>query len=330
MNILEILKKYSDIDHKLTQQNIIKYLKEDHNMNVDRKSIKRNLDNLIDEGYDINYDEIERGKGKNKNKLRTNYYLLREFDNSELRLLIDGLIFSKYIPYSQCKELVEKLEGLSNKYFKSRVSNIYLLNDDKIVNKDLFYNIDIIDEAIKKDKKIIFSHCEYNIKKELINKKNDDGSDKIYTANPYHMAALNGRYYLICTFKGHKNIANVRLDRIKNIKVINEKRDYLSENEINLPKHMCEHLYMLEGESARVTFEFPEYLLSDVIDWFGSNITFVKEKGDKISGSANVNLEGMKYWALQYGDHVKVISPKKLVDEIKKSIKCMNKKYLKG
>ena len=70
------------------------------------------------------------------------FYLKREFTDGELRLLIDGLLFSKHIPYSQCKELVEKLESLSNIYFKSRVRYIATLPEDKTDNKQLFYNID--------------------------------------------------------------------------------------------------------------------------------------------------------------------------------------------
>ena len=147
MNILEILKKYSDSEHRLSQKDIINYLKKDYDMSVERKAVKRNLDNLIDEGYDINFKEIKRGKGKNENNICSDYYLNRDFEDSELRLLIDGLLFSKYIPYSQCKDLVKKLEGLSNKYFKSRIKYIRLLKNDKKVNKELFYSIDIIDEA---------------------------------------------------------------------------------------------------------------------------------------------------------------------------------------
>lgn len=68
-----------------------------------------------------------------------------------MRPLIDGIFFSKYIPYSQCKELIEKLESLSNIYFKSRVGRISTLPEDKTDNKQLFYNIDILDKAISKN-----------------------------------------------------------------------------------------------------------------------------------------------------------------------------------
>ncbi len=47
INILDILKKYSDEDHRLTQKDIIELLKRDYNMTVDRKSVKSNLMTLL-------------------------------------------------------------------------------------------------------------------------------------------------------------------------------------------------------------------------------------------------------------------------------------------
>ena len=120
MNILDILKRYTDVDHRLSQKEIADILKSEYAMSADRKSIRRNILNLIDCGYDIAYSEsIRMTPNPRTGELEESYiwsdfYLEREFTNGELRLLIDSLLFSKHIPYSQCKELVEKLEGLSN------------------------------------------------------------------------------------------------------------------------------------------------------------------------------------------------------------------------
>ena len=98
-------------------------------MKADRKAIKRNLMNLIEFGYEIEYSEALRMVKNSKGELEESYilsdfYLVRDFTDAELRLLIDSLLFSKHIPYSQCKELIEKIEGLSNKYFLSKVKHI--------------------------------------------------------------------------------------------------------------------------------------------------------------------------------------------------------------
>ncbi len=55
--ILDILKKYTDCDHTMDQKDIIAKLKEDYDITVDRKSVKANLNCLVDYGYDIEYTE---------------------------------------------------------------------------------------------------------------------------------------------------------------------------------------------------------------------------------------------------------------------------------
>ena len=61
LDILQILEKYSDVNHRLTQNDIISLLKSEFDMDVERKSIVRNINNLIEAGYDISYDEKSNG-----------------------------------------------------------------------------------------------------------------------------------------------------------------------------------------------------------------------------------------------------------------------------
>ena len=112
INILDILKRYTDENHRLSQREIMDILEREYDMKVDRKAVKRNLMNLIDFGYQVEYSEsIRQGKNGEEEIIFTDWYLEKDFTDSELRLLIDSLLFSKHIPYSQCKALIEKLEG---------------------------------------------------------------------------------------------------------------------------------------------------------------------------------------------------------------------------
>ena len=103
INILEILRKYSDHNHRLSQKDIMDMLWRDYAMKVERKAIKRNIMNLLDFGYNIEYKEVPRATKNTKtgeleeNTIFTDFYLIRDFDDSELRLLIDSLLFSKHI-----------------------------------------------------------------------------------------------------------------------------------------------------------------------------------------------------------------------------------------
>ncbi|MBQ8057550.1 MAG: WYL domain-containing protein [Ruminococcus sp.] len=337
MNILDILKKYTDENHRLSQKEIEEILLNEYEMKTDRKTVKRNLMNLIEFGYDLEYSESLRvyknkdGKDE-KSYILSDFYLNREFSDSELRLLIDSVLFSKHIPYSQCKELVEKLEGLSNIYFKSKVKHICNLPDNQPSNSQLFYTIEILDEAISKGRQVSFTYNHFDIDKKLHPNTTSDGVQRKYIINPYQIVATNGRYYLICNYDKYDDVSNYRLDRITDIKLLDtpakSKRKVKGiENGLDLPKHLAENLYMFSGESVVVKFIAKRYILNDVIDWFGKDIKFSDATDDEVTVTVKVNQIAMKMWALKYSRHIRVISPQSLVDKIKEDIKFAMKNY---
>ena len=331
LNILDILRRYSDEEHRLSQKDIVEILRREYDMIVERKSIRRNILSLREYGYEIEYSENvrmipNRRTGEmEESYLWSDFYLVRDFTDSELRLLIDGLLFSKHIPYSQCRELVEKLEGLSNTYFRSRVRYIRTMPDTMPPNKQLFYTIEVLDDAISQMKQVAFCYNSYGVDKKLHPRLNEDGRVKEFIVSPYQIAAANGRYYLICNTQPHDNVSHYRLDRITDIRLLDTaarpaKAVQGLEHGFNLPKHMAEHLYMFSGESRPVRFRMKKSILNDVIDWFGTDIRFFDESSDEVTASVSVNMTAIRLWAIQYGPYVKVLSPESLADDVKKRL----------
>lgn len=326
INILNILKNYSDMDHRLTQQDIAEILKKEYYMDVDRKTIKRNLMNLLDLDCGIDYTEISRKDDKgNDTTICTDWYIQREFSDSELRLLIDSVLFSKNIPYTQCKQLIEKLKGLSNIYFDKKVKHICNLPDNQPRNKELFYTIDVLDEAISQNKKVAFIYNSYGTDKQLHPKRESE-----FIINPYQMVATNGRYYLICNYDKYDTLANYRIDRITKIRVLDEKRKPISEladGELNLPKHMAEHVYMFAGESIRAKFKAKSYLIDQIVDWFGTEVNIKPINKEECMIEVTVNKEAFFCWAMQYSLHIEVTEPTDMRERISTAVKELNKKY---
>lgn len=323
--ILDILRKYTDEDHRLSQKDIVDILKTEYDMDADRKSVKRNITSLMDMGYEIEFSEALRMFPNKDGVLEESYilsdfYLVREFDDSELRLLIDSLLFSKHIPYSQCKELVGKLEGLSNQYFKSRVRYINTLPETTPKNPELFWTIEVLDEAIAKGRQVAFVYNEYGTDKKLHPRR-----EREYIVNPYQMAAANGRYYLIGNYDKYDNLANYRLDRITGIRLLDTpakpKERVEGGKQFYLPKHMAEHLYMFSGESVPVTFRMSKTILNDVIDWFGTEIAFFDETEEEVTARVTVNWSAMRYWAQQYCRFVRILTPTDLAEQIKEDLR---------
>lgn len=338
INILDILKKYTDENHRLSQREIVDILKSEYSMTVDRKAVKRNLMNLIDCGYNIEYNEHLRmipnkvtGKPE-ESYILSDFYLVRDFTDSELRLLIDSLLFSGHIPHKQRMELIGKLERLSNQFFQPRIKHIRTLRNQSSQSGQLFYTIEVLDEAISRGRKVAFTYTEYGTDKKLHPRKSDAGTVRKYIVNPYQIAVTNGQYYLICNYDKYDNIAHYRLDRIRNIEMLDApikpaKQVKGLENGFDLPKHMAEHLYMFAGESGLVTFRIKKYILNDVIDWFGEEITFFDETEDEVCVRVSVNYEAMRRWAMQYALHAKILSPASLAEQVKADLKSAMENY---
>ena len=363
INILDILRRYSDKNHRLSQKEILDKLKSEYQMTVDRKSIRRNIVNLIESGNDIEFSEKprkspvmeiestesldgendnEKGKKKKTVKLdpKTNkpiledsdiwydYYLRRDFTDGELRLIIDSLIFSRHIPTDECKELVAKLEGLSSVYFKSRAGNISRMPNDVFENDKLFENIEIIDEAITKKCKITFKYTEFGTDKKKHIKKGNDGSERVYEVSPYQMAAREDKYYLICNYDKYEDISNYRVDRMTDIKMLEdkhikpfEKLQWSDGRTLDLATYMKEHIYMYSSENVRVRFRIVREMISDIIDMFGIDVSFMDTTDTHVTVSTYVNERAMIQFAKNYAPDVVVLSPQSVVDKVKNELK---------
>lgn len=350
MVILKILQDYTDDDHWLTQKEILKILKEEYDLDCDRRTVGSNIDFLRDLGYDIS--SIPR-KG----------YCLetREFEDAELRMLIDSVLFSRMISTRQAQKLIGKLAGLSNRYFSARVSHVSNLPEyQHSDNQQILYSVEIINDAIDGNRKISFTYCRYDTDFKL----HPFGTNP-RTVSPYRMVANNGRYYLLCYDELHGSLSYYRIDRMKEVTPLEQKRKKIAdipgmEHGLNVGKHMAEHFYMFPGESVPVVIRTTRSMMGDLIDWFGKDITVLQEErtggdaasskscgsgagekgaeaeqetalkqngNDRITVRVSCNEQSVFYWALQYGPAVEILSPSSLRTRLKDTLSGMLEKY---
>ena len=318
MLILDILEEYSDANHRLTQQEIIRLLKANYDMECDRRSVRNNILYL----NELLGDVIDMEDG---------YYLAeREFEDAELRMLIDSVLFSKNLTQKQAKDLIEKLRAKGNKYFPAKVTHISNLPEmHHADNKQLMYALDTVNDAIAEKKKISFVYNTYGTDFRLHPRR--DGMR--YVVNPYQMVANNGKFYLIGNYDKYDNVSHYRLDKMTDVQILDEKvkpqkeiRDF--KNGFSLPKHMAEHIYMFSGESERVKLLAPATMMDELIDWLGKDFTVRKtDDEDEIEITLNCNVDSMFYWALQYGPYVEILEPIDLRNRIAKAVRDMADKY---
>lgn len=318
MLILEILEEYSDENHHLTQQEIMRLLKLNYGIECDRRSVKNNVLFLKELGYDID--------------MSSGYYLAEQkFEDAELRMLIDSVLFSKTIGTGQAKELIEKLKSLGNRYFRAKMSHVCNLPElQHTDNKQVLYVFDNLYDAIDKNKQVSFIYNSYGTDFRLHPRKEEP-----YIVNPYQLVANTGRFYLIGNYDKYDNISHYRLDRMTKVRVLEKKRKPISEiveldGRLNLPKHMAEHAYMFSGKSSDITLLAEKHLMSEFVDWFGKRFRVLEETEDMIRIRVKCNEDAMRYLALQYGPYMEVLAPGSLRDRVAEDIEKIAKKYEKN
>ncbi|MGN0648644.1 MAG: helix-turn-helix transcriptional regulator [Oscillospiraceae bacterium] len=327
--LYRVLQKYTDENHPLTQKEIGDMLYRDYGIRPDRKAISRNLEELLAMGIPLACHETTRLRQDGTNEiLRTDWYIEHEFTNSELRLLIDGIVFSKHIPSAQRLELMQKLEGLSSVHFHSPMKNIRNLAPKEADKSQLFYTIEVLEEAISDVKQVEFEYCSYDIDKQLKPRLREDGSVRKYRINPYQMVTKHGRYYLICNYAKYEGIAHYRIDRIREIRLLDTPATpcptAVGEE---LAQHMQEHIYMFTGESIPVTLRVNRNILNDVIDYFGFDVEFSHANDTDVLVSVRVNEEDVFRWAVQYCTQAEIISPSSLRQRVADTLTEALKQY---
>lgn len=328
IRILNILEEYSDENHPLTHEQIAYYLERNYGIVLERKAIGRHINCLIEMfDNDAMNKKADEAVIITSTRRKGTYIEKRVFENSELRMLIDGVLSSKYINANQSKMLISKLGSLSNKYFKSNVKGVFSISDrNKTENYELFYNIELIDEAIKKGNMIQFTYNKYGIDKKLSKKK-------VHLVSPYQLILHNQRYFLMSRNENFGQITNYRLDKITDMKIIEDssltdiKLNNGYENGIDYKDLATARPYMFTDKAEKVTFTTTYGQVDEVIDWFGRNIEIVDLGKHRVQITLKVSINAMKYWALQFLDSVEIISPVKLREQIQTSVRRATKKY---
>lgn len=320
--VLKVLSENSDVNHPLTQQAIIDLIERDYDVEFERKAIGSCIDLLLDFDFDI---VKVSGKG---------YYLnARLLDNSEITYIVDALFSSKSISGTQTKNIINTLTSTLSKHDQKNYKYVYKSADvNRTLNNTVFYNIEIITEAINKGCQISFDYLTYDINGNMVNKKSPLPDGKYYVS-PYYLVNNYGRYYLLCGYgKNPTKLSIRRIDYMVNVSILNipliDARD-LEEpySNFDVSKFINEHIYLFTTEVVNALVELKDsYAIQYVKDWFGEGSEIIN-KDNKIYCRFKVDASALHYWALQYAEHVKVIEPKSSVDKLKTAIASISEKY---
>src|SRR5574344_1293420 len=245
--ILKVLEEYSDEEHFLKQQDIIDKVYELYQVELERKSVASSIKLLQELDYDINFVP------------KAGYALFsRKFDDAEVRFITDALMTSKSIDGNKAIKLSSKLNSCLSTYQRKGYGQIYKCNSfNRSNNKEIFLNLEVINEAKKKGKQISFQYLGYDSDAKLVKKK---GGFR-YRVSPYYSVYNNQFYYLLCNYSPKYRPINIfRLDNMVNIQ-IEEDYDLIPLNQFkgyenfDISTFVNDNVYALLGEVITATIE---------------------------------------------------------------------------
>lgn len=309
--LLEVLNEYSDEKHILSMGEITSKIEQLYGLKPDRRTIYSALETLVELGYDISFYK-ENGKG---------YYIRdRHLEVSEVHLLSDAVCAFPFISERQTAQLLKKIQSLVSVHDRRNIKNLTVIRaDQKTINKQVFYNIEMLDEAIEKKMKVTFDYYDYGVDKQLHKRR-----EKKYKVNPYGLVYSNEHYYLVCIMSRQENASMYRLDRMQNIEITDIPLDARDDG---FEPHTVANdaVYAHTGKTERIEMLVDKKIINDVIDKFGSDV-LISEDEDRLRVTINASVKGMRYWALQFLESVEIVEPISLRNEILELLK--NNRYV--
>lgn len=299
LKLLELLRQNTDEDHPMSTAQIATALSQ-MGITFDRRTISQDIITLNELGYEI----MSVMKGHDKC-----YYVEdRSFSIPELKILIDAVHASSFITEKKSEELINKIAALAGTHRAEVLKrNMVCFNTRKHSNERIFYNVDDLEDAILRQKKVLFRYFDLNEKGERVYRR--DGHR--YVVEPVALVFNEDNYYLTCYSSRHDSTSNYRIDRMDSVQVLD---DPCCEKAIALRNQVAEYteqaFKMFGGQTEDIVLEFDRTLIGVVYDRFGENTKMMTTSTTKCIASVKVQISPVFWgWLFQFAGQMKVISP---------------------
>lgn len=303
----KIFLERTDEEHGITMPEIVKAL-EEYGVSAERKSLYGDIQALQEYGMDI--------VGEQKGRSYSYYIASREFEQPELKLLVDAVQSSKFVTERKSNELIRKLESLCSRHEAKKLQRqVYVSGRIKTMNESIYYNVDEIQNAIGNNEKIRFQYFQWNVKKEMELRR----GGRYYLISPWGVSWDNENYYMIGYDSDADTIKYFRVDKMLKLAAAGEKREgHEAFEKMDLAALSKKTFSMFAGTEQYVKLEFVNEMAGIAIDRFGRDVSMIKK--DEGHFIVNVNVAVSRQflaWIVSLGDGVRVLGPDAVVRQMR-------------
>lgn len=307
--ILDILKRRTDPEHRITQQDILNELRQRYNIKIDRRTITNQYSYLRELGYDIFSD--------------THGCCLMnpEFRAADLRLMTDLIQASSILTEQEKQKLIAKFKPLgrkpADKITLDPADPVRITPQIQHYESRISKALPEIEAAIEKRRMLSFFDNILSFDGRLTRTTLNS-----YIVSPYLTLVEQNHYYLIAYDETSKSLRSFRIDRMSDIYLLRKPRTELH----SLPDyhegqiHACIHgtdpasLVLLRMQAAH---------RDALIERIGGNFRIESiskdPQGDGMSEllvRVHAPAADVLTWALCYPDEIEVLEPVSLRQQI--------------
>ena len=327
--VLQYLLKYTDEDNTANAFDIIAFLDE-HGISADRRSIYQDIKEINSVYWMLENDvEIEDAieaieadkEGEEKliiydPKKKGFYARQLKYELADIILLAECVYATKFISGRDEERLIGVIGDLVSEHQAEKIfHDTYTVGRVKTFNKATVGNAHTLYYAMSSDKakkkvpqKVSFAYLTHdigNVEKPVERKTK-------YEVSPYKLLINDGNYYLLAYVNEKQGIKTFRVDRIKNVTLLNEPR----EGEkvfaaLNLKTFTQSHFGMFSGKKERVSLRCIPPLLDTMIDRFGTKgVEYSRADDRHFRVSVEIEISDQFFsWVAGFGKRVKIETP---------------------
>ena len=314
--LLKYLYENTDEEHPISTTELVRiFVAED--AHAKRKTVKDDIDVLVGEGFDI---VTVRG--------RNNSFFLgtRKFELPEVKLLIDAVSSSRFISAEKSETLISKLTDMVSRHQAEKVCrHLYTAEHVKADNKQIYYIVDAVTDAINEGKKIRFQYFDYDGKKEKCLRH--DGAE--YSVSPYALVWDDSHYYMCGYSDAKQMIVNYRVDRMCNTEIKDEKAVALPEG-FSMDDYVRKQFHMFAGDETEVVLECRDDMMKYIIDQFGEEVETRKVSEDTFQAKVHVADSPTFYgWVFPFEGKIQIVEPEEIREKYHEMVKSAARTFRK-
>ena len=315
--LMKILTEETDRDHGLSAQEILARL-EQAGISADRKTLYRDLDALERWGQEI----IREQTGRNV------LYRLggRLFELPELKLLVDAVQGSRFITERKSRELIRKLESLASIHEARHLHRqVLIAGRVKTMNESIYYNVDMLHEAIGAGKQVRFQYGQWNVRKKMELRR----GGAWYQVSPWCLMWDDENYYLVAYDAQEHGIRHYRVDKMLHLSVTGLRREGKELfRQFDAARYTRQVFGMFGGEVTRVRLEGRADMVGVLIDRFGKDIVVVPQGEDRFTATVDVAVSRpFVGWLVSLGEGIRVTAPDTLRALLKEEGERLRREY---